>query len=183
MAIMAFILSYGVVPFIEEKVNQVTDIFSDDPQTSGSSMKMRQRQFDATMDLVDEESEVTGQGKGYYAYDLGFADGFSDEKSQVMARGLYGMESVIFIYILERGFLGLALWALFYILIFIFFARNRQTHKRLTGLGVSILVLYLFFSIGTGELGSVYPTMLLLGFVIKAIEYDKRRKKICSLQN
>ena len=181
MAIMALILSYGVVPFIEEKVDMVTDIFSGNPTTSGSSLKLRQSQFDATMDLVDEENEMTGQGKGYYANDLGFADGFSDEKSQALAKGLYGMESVIFVYVLERGFLGLSLWALFYILIFIFFARNRKKYKRLTGLGVSFLLLYLFFSVGTGELGSVYPTMLLLGFVIKAIEYDKRRKNKCPI--
>jgi hypothetical protein len=44
-------------------------------------------------------------------------------------------------------------------------------------LGVGILTLFLIFSIGTGELGSVYPTMLLLGFVIKAIESAKIKGK------
>ena len=183
MAIMALILSYGVVPFIEEKMDQVSDILSDNPQTNGSSLKLRQSQFEATMDLLDEENEMTGQGEGYFAYDLGFADQFSDRRSQVLARGLYGMESVIFKYVLERGYLGLFLWALFYILIFIFFVKNRHKYKRLTGLGVSFVVLYLFFSIGTGELGSVYPTMLLLGFVIKAIEYDKRIKSNYNLNH
>ena len=38
---------------------------------------------------------------------------------------------------------------------------------------MSFLILYLLFAIGTGELLSVYPTMLLLGYVFKAIEYDK----------
>ena len=40
---------------------------------------------------------------------------------------------------------------------------------------MSFLVLYLLFAIGTGELLSVYPTMLLLGYVFKTIEYDKLR--------
>ena len=172
---MAFVLSYGVVPFIEEKVDQLTDIFSDNPRTSGSSLDLRQRQLEATIDYLDEENEYTGQGKGFYENEL-----LNNRKAD---KDLYGIESVIFAYILERGFVGLALWALFYVLILIYFIKHRQKYKRLTGLGVSLLMLYLFFSIGTGELGSVYPTMLLFGFVFKAIEYDKCRKIIYSLQN
>jgi O-antigen ligase len=89
---------------------------------------------------------------------------------------LLGVESVILSYLLERGIIGLVMWVAFYITIFLYFFRNRKKRKKLTGLGVSILTLYLVLSIGTGELGSVYPTMLLLGFVIKAIEYQKLKK-------
>jgi hypothetical protein len=138
---------------------------------------MRQKQLEATMDNLDEEDELTGQGKGYFIKDMVYGN------NQVVDKNLYGMESVILSYILERGFLGLALWALFYVLLFIYFKMHRQRYKRLTGLGVSFLLLYVFFSVGTGELGSVYPTMLLFGFVIKAIEYDKTKMNRLSIMN
>jgi O-antigen ligase len=78
-------------------------------------------------------------------------------------------------HLLEQGIIGLVLWATFYSIIFFYFWKNRTKRKALTGLGASILILYLVFSIGTGELGSVYPTMLLLGMTMKMIESKKRR--------
>ena len=51
----------------------------------------------------------------------------------------------------------------------------------MTGFGGSILVLYLVFAIGTGELGSVYPTMLLLGMAMKMIESKKRRRMLYAI--
>ena len=115
-----------------------------------------------------EGHEWLGLGKGYWEY--------MHTKDPESIRGLYGVESVILQTLLERGIVGLVLWAAFYTVIFLYFWRNRIRRKKLTGLGVSILSLYLVFSIGTGELGSVYPTMLLLGFVIKAIEYRRLKK-------
>jgi len=155
------LISYYSVPEVSEKIDSVTDIFSDNPTVSGSSLELRMIQFTTVMIHVHPH-EIFGQGKGYYGkylFDSGEAD-----------RDLYGIESVIFSYILERGFFGLILWFSFYVLIFIYFKKHRQRYRRLTGLGVSILMLYVLYSIGTGELGSVYPTMLLLGFVIKAIK-------------
>ena len=115
-----------------------------------------------------EGHRLLGLGKGYWTH--------THTEDRESVRGLYGVESVILEYLLERGIIGLVLWAAFYTIIFLYFWRNRKKRKKLTGLGVSILSLYLLFSIGTGELGSVYPTMLLLGFVIKTIEYQKLKK-------
>jgi O-antigen ligase len=106
-------------------------------------------------------------GKGYWNHI------YTEDRSSV--EGLLGIESVILAYLLERGIIGLIFWAIFYTYIFFHFWENRKKRKTLTGLGASILTLYLVFSIGTGELGSVYPTMLLLGMVMKMIESKKRR--------
>jgi O-antigen ligase len=116
-----------------------------------------------------EGNEWLGLGKGYWAY--------SYAEDPYSVAGLFGVESVILSYLLERGIVGLASWAIFYTSIFLYFWRNRKKIRDLTGLGTAILLLYLIFSIGTGELGSVYPTMLLLGFVIKAIESAKIKGK------
>ena len=167
IAVILLIISYNTVPAVEAKVNQVTDIFVEDSETEGSSIQLRMSQY-MTVAIHIEGHEWLGQGKGYWEYTY--------TKDRESIRGLYGVESVILQTLLERGIVGLVLWAAFYTIIFLYFWRNRKKRKKLTGLGVSILSLYLFYSIGTGELGSVYPTMLLLGFVIKAIEYKKLKK-------
>ena len=164
-AMILMIISYNTIPAVEEKVNSVTDVFVEDSETEGSSIQLRMSQY-MTVAIHIEGHEWLGLGKGYWEHTY-----VKDRE-----RGLYGVESVILQTLLERGIIGLFLWAAFYTAIFLYFWRNRKRRKKLTGLGVSILSLYLFYSIGTGELGSVYPTMLLLGFVIKAIEYQKLRK-------
>lgn len=161
IAVILLIISYNTVPAVEEKVNQLTDVFLEDSDTKGSSIQLRMAQYMYVL-IYTEGNEWLGLGSGYWThfYDV-------DPRS---IRDLFGIESVIFVYLLERGIIGLVIWATFYTIIFRYFGRNRKRNKSLTGLGASILTLYLVFSIGTGELGSVYPTMLLLGFTIKSIE-------------
>ena len=162
VAMMVMILSYNTFPAVEEKVNQVTDIFAENSETSGSSFQLRMSQY-MYVAIHAEGHEWLGLGKGYWEY--------MHTNDLESVRGLYGVESVILQTLLEQGIVGLALWAAFYYIIFCYFRRNRERRRKLTGLGVGILSLYIAFSIGTGELGTVYPTMLLLGFVIKTIEY------------
>ena len=169
IAMMLMVISYHTIPAVEEKVNQVTDIFVENGETSGSSIQLRMSQY-MTVAIHIEGHEWLGQGKGYWEHI------YTEDQESV--RGLYGVESVILQTLLERGIIGLFLWAAFYTAIFLYFWRNRKRRKKLTGLGVSILSLYLFYSIGTGELGSVYPTMLLLGISMKMIESKERRLKL-----
>lgn len=163
-AMILMIISYNTIPAVEEKVNSVTDFFVEDSETVGSSIALRMSQFMSVL-YYTEGNEWLGLGKGYWAYSYA-EDPYSVE-------GLLGVESVILSYLLEQGIVGLALWVAFYTIIFRYFWKNRKRMRKLTGLGASILTLYLIFSIGTGELGSVYPTMLLLGFVVKSVESAK----------
>lgn len=173
IAASLMLLSYITIPAVEEKINSLTDIFTEDSETGGSSIAMRTTQFLMTLYYV-EGDELFGMGKGFFTSEIWNPD---VNQSLREGTGLQGMESVILGYILERGYFGLTLWAAFYLSIFLYFYRNQHDSKALTGLGVSLLVLYLIFSIGTGELGSVYPTMLLFGFVIKAIESAKIKER------
>lgn len=160
-------ISYYTIPFVQEKVDSVTDIFSEESETGGSSLAMRMEQFDATLENLDEEKVMFGMGRGYFRIDLGW------EENERVDERLHGLESVLFFYLLERGVVGLVLWATFYILIFCYLKKHHLDYKSITALGMSIIVLYLLFAVGTGELLSVYPTMLLLGYVFKSIEYYK----------
>ncbi|MBR2230192.1 MAG: O-antigen ligase family protein [Prevotella sp.] len=166
IAVIIMIMSYLTIPAVEDKVNKVTDVFVEDSETKGSSISLRMSQYAYVLMYV-EGHEWLGLGKGYWAY--------SYAKDRRSVEGILGIESVILAYLLERGIIGLIFGAIFYTYIFFHFWENRKKRKTLTGLGASILTLYLVFSIGTGELGSVYPTMLLLGMVMKMIESKKRR--------
>ena len=166
IAMILMIMSYATIPAVEDKVNKVTDVFVEDSETGGSSISLRMSQYMYVL-VYTEGNEWLGLGKGYWAHS------YAEDKESVS--GLYGVESVILQNLLEQGIIGLILWATFYSIIFFYFWRNRKKSKALTGLGVSISTLYLVFSIGTGELGSVYPTMLLLGMTMKMIESKKRR--------
>ena len=167
IAMILMIMSYYTIPAVEDKVNKVTDIFVENAETRGSSIQMRMSQY-AYVLIYTEGNEWLGLGKGFWAHT------YAENKESVS--GLYGVESVILSYRLERGIIGLILWATSCTIFFLYFWRNREKRKALTGLGASVLTLYLVFSIGTGELGSVYPTMLLLGMTMKMIESKKRRK-------
>lgn len=164
VAVILLIVSYNTIPAVEERVNMVTDIFVEDSETGGSTIALRMSQY-AYVLMYIEGHEWLGLGKGYWVY--------SYAEDPYSVAGLLGVESVILSYLLEQGIAGLALWAIFYTSIFRYFLHNRRKRKALSGLGCSILVLYLVFSIGTGELGSVYPTMLLLGITMKMIESKK----------
>lgn len=164
MAMVLIIISYYTIPAVEEKVNKVTDVFVENSETGGSSIQMRMSQYMYVL-IYTKGNELLGLGKGYWSY------AYAEDPNSVA--GLMGIESVILSYLLEQGIIGLALWALFYTIIFLYFWRNRKKIRDLTGLGTAILLLYLIFSIGTGELGSVYPTMLLLGIVVKSVESTK----------
>ena len=166
IAVILLIIAYNTVPAVEEKVNQLTDVFVEESETGGSSIQMRMSQY-MTVAIHIEGHEWLGQGKGYWEHI------YTEDRESVS--GLLGVESVILQLLLERGIVGLVLWAAFYTVIFLYFWRNRIRRKKLTGLGVSLLTLFLIFSIGTGELGSVYPTMLLLGMTMKMIESSKRK--------
>ena len=172
IALFIMIISYNTIPAVEDKVNKVTDIFVENSETSGSSIQMRMSQY-AYVLIYTEGNEWLGLGKGYWAHTY--------DEDQESVSGLYGVDSVILSYLLERGIVGLFLWAIFCSVIFFYFWRNRIRRKALTGLGASVLFLYLVFSIGTGELGSVYPTMLLLGMTMRMIESQKRRSMLYAI--
>ena len=172
IALTLMIIAYNTIPAVEEKVNQVTDVFVENSETTGSSIQLRIFQYGNVLTRIEGHSWL-GLGNGYWGHT------YAEDPESIY--DLLGVESVILSYLLERGIFGLVMWVAFYTIIFLYFFRNRKKRKKLTGLGASLLTLYLVFSIGTGELGSVYPTMLLIGITIKMIESSKRKNILYAL--
>jgi O-antigen ligase len=132
----------------------------------GSNIEMRSIQTATVLSYI-EDTPLFGRGVHYFNKDLGWGEGgFKTLKDS----RLYGIEGVYMKYLLERGFVGYFLYLLICFFLLFYIVRHRSTNKRLTGLGISVFVLYTLFAHMTGELGSVFPTLLVLGCIIGTIE-------------
>lgn len=163
------VISFRFIPSISEKLEETISIFDDKSQMSGSTMEGREIQFAAVFSHIKDDW-LFGRGYMYFVQDLGWGKG----KEYLVDQDLYGLEGVGMNYLLERGVIGLILYATFYILILMFIFRHRNIVDRHTvSLGISVILLYISFANMTGELRSVPPTLLLIGLVLKLIDNEK----------
>ncbi|HVW15541.1 MAG TPA: O-antigen ligase family protein [Mucilaginibacter sp.] len=135
----------------------------------GSSLDMRIGQLQASYDLF-KKKPVTGNGLYYIKETLGFSRDWNQSKSD---KDLYGFESYVYELLIEQGLLGIIGNIFLFASLFIFFiknniSKNRGT-KKLSLLGIALLVAYLSFIIGTGDMGSFPVFMIVMGITIKGI--------------
>lgn len=161
-------ICYFYIPFIQEIVDNMMTMFDKKSNVTGSSMELRSLQYAAVLYHV-QDNPLFGCGYNYFNIDMGWGLG----KEYLQDKRLAGLEGVVMNYILERGFVGLFLYFSFYITTFVFFFKKRRYSQKVVALGISILCVYLTFANMTGELLSVYPTLLLLGYVLKVIYFNR----------
>lgn len=160
--------SYQFIPAVQETTDKMLSVFEKNSDVGGSSLEMRTIQYAAVMYHI-QDSPLFGCGYNYFNIDLGWGQG----KEYLKDSRLAGLEGVVMNYLLERGFCGLIFYLIFYISLITFCYRNKQYSRSIAALGLSILTVYICFANMTGELKSVYPTLLIMGYVIKMI-YQKR---------
>lgn len=166
--LLLFIIAYSFIPFVNEKIDSIVTIFDKNSEVDGSSLEMRKTQFYAVLFHI-KDSLLFGRGYGYFNIDLGWGKG----KDFLVDPDLFGLEGVTLSYLLEKGFVGLVLYLFFYISLFFYCLRYRSKSKLSSALGLAFLSTYFAFANMTGELNSVYPTLLLMGYVVKIIENSK----------
>lgn len=140
----------------------------------GSSIAMRVIQLATVLSYMPGHW-LFGHGLDYFNIDLGWLDG---NASALIDEGFWGLEGVYLNLLLERGIVGFLFWIIFYFIIFCFLRTKRASSKPCSALGGAVLVTYLSFAIMTGDLSSVYPTLLVLGIVIKMLYWDKEQLKV-----
>lgn len=163
--IVLFVIAYSAIPFVQEKIDSTITVFDTKSQYAGSSIEMRLLQYNAVLFHINGH-EMFGRGLGFFNIDMGWGDG---QMSTLIDKDLWGLEGVVMTYLLERGYIGLLLYAIFYALLFYFIFHNRKRDKITSAFCISILFVYLAFANMTGELNSVFPTMLLAGCCIKLL--------------
>lgn len=167
------IILFSSIPFLQEKVNDILSIFDKNSSMSGSSIEMRVLQYTAVMNHVRDHF-LLGRGLDYFFIDMGWSEG----KQYLVDQDLFGLEGVLMNYLLERGFLGICFYLFFYVYVLCFFYKHKSVDKNISALGVSILVTYLAFANMTGELNSVFPTLLITGICLKVLYMNIICKKI-----
>lgn len=172
LAIFLASISYMCVPAVQEIFDNMMTMFDKNSNVTGSSMELRAVQYAAVLYHI-QDNPLLGCGYQYFLIDMGWGLG----REFLLDSRLAGLEGVIMNYILERGFIGVFLYLLFYISILYYFYKNRKKASMTIAFGISVLSVYLAFANMTGELSSVYPTLLLLGYVFKVID-NKRRSGI-----
>lgn len=157
-------LSVCFIPFFSDKMNEIFSLLDKNSSMTGSSIEMRLLQY-ATVWSYVKDHIFFGRGLDFFFIDLGWKDG----KQYLVDQDLFGLEGVLMNYLLERGIVGVIFYFFFYIYLLIFFYRHKSVDKHITALGLSILITYLAFANMTGELSSVFPTLLVLGISLKIL--------------
>lgn len=169
-----FALLLLCIPFVRNKASVMMTMFSTDSEVEGSSLTMRIDQYSAVLDYLDGKQIFFGNGYNFFNIDLGWGD----NEDSFMDKELEGLEGVLMNLALERGIVGIVVHMAFYLSLLLLVIRNRRYSRSLAALGVSVLVVYLLFANMTGELSSVYPTLIVSGYVLKSELFVKRRKCI-----
>lgn len=172
-ALLMFCVSYFFIPPFQDVIDNMLTVFDKSSNVSGSSLEMRSVQYAAVLYHI-RDNIFFGCGYHYFQIDLGWGLG----RQYLLDSRLQGLEGVTMSYLLERGFIGLMLYFLFYIMALASFLRNRKFASKATAFGISVLCVYVTFANMTGNLLSVYPTLLLLGYVFKVVDYNRLKSTI-----
>lgn len=167
--ILLLIIAYSFIPYVNDKIDTMVTIFDKNSEVDGSSLEMRKTQFYAVLYHI-KDTPFFGRGYNYFNIDLGWGKG----KEFLIDTDLFGLEGVTLSYLLEKGLLGLVLYLSFYVSLFMYCLRNRHKSRFSCALGMAILATYFAFANMTGELKSVYPTLLLMGYIVRIIENSRK---------
>lgn len=168
--IPALLLLILVIPIFSTFFEGVLGIFTGNSDFTGSSIDMRQSQFNAVLELF-KQSPIIGNGLFYFKDVVGF--GTYNAKSYGVYGDLIGLEGYFMMLLLEQGILGVTIALVFFVSLYRYLKKSYNTDYSLSILGISFIILFLVFSNATGTLSSWVYTMLFLGIIIGKIEIKK----------
>lgn len=168
-SVMFLGLSYVVVPPVRKVVDNALTVFDPDSDIDGSSLTARGTQLAAVI-LQIQGSPLIGRGYQYFVKDIGWSDEGTASSSDAE---LLGLEGIYLEMLLERGVIGFLLY-LVLLGVLIQIVMSARKHARIDfSLAMSVLVAYIIFAFGTGELLSYPPMILLTG----ALYMSSQRKR------
>ena len=175
--LIAFCVGYMFLPIMQKKVNEMATMFNTSTGTGtgsveGSSISMRIIQYKKVFYYI-QGYELFGRGKDFFYIDLGWQDIGTKE---TVEKDLYGLEGVLMNILLERGIIGVIFYLSIYYMLFRFIYINRKKDRLTSALCFSVLISYMTFANATGDLGSVFPTLFIVGIGIKILYISNVQK-------
>lgn len=154
--------AYFFVPAFSSRVDMLINTFEDGNDITGSSLDMRQMQFNAVMYYI-KNNLLFGCGYKYFYFDLGWGQFYSGGRVDADLRGI---EGVYLSYLLERGIVGYISYILFYLyLLWLLLKANIQRVSKY--MAISILLVYVAFAHMTGDLGTPPIALFFIGLMYK----------------
>lgn len=171
VVIIVLVLSLPFIPNIDKYTSFFAKAFDTSTiaygdEVGGSSIGMRVVQFTAVLYHI-KDHVLFGRGKDFFTIDLGFGE---EGTKTLIDKDLLGLESVLMNLLLERGIVGVLFWCIFYGTLLFWTIKLRKYDKYTYSLCFSLLIVYLAFSNMTGELNSVFPTLLLIGGCLRILK-------------
>jgi hypothetical protein len=166
-------LSYFVINSNKDLSNlfkSFTDVSGTKSNVEGSSILMRLVQLQGAISEISG-SEMVGKGYGWNDY---YISKYGDHPI------LLAFESLIFVVLCNSGIIGMFIWIIFFISLFKLH-RNYLKNRQDIFLMDTFLIIYIAYSIGTGEYGyiqifSVYYVFLIAS-LIKFTKYKINQNK------
>lgn len=180
---IAYILGFCYIGFIiytfsdgiSQKVDKTFAVLDyNHTEKGGSSLSGRETQY-LTVFMFISGHELTGRGYRYFTEDLGYgkkANGQADLEGD--ARKLLGLEGALMGILLERGYIGVIFYVLFYLTVIIYALQMRDKSPSEVAVAVSCLTAFISYGNMTGELNSAIIAMFISGIFLK-LAYENTR--------
>ena len=161
---LGFLLLYAFVPPVQQLISYIFSMFQSNSNIAGSSLEMRMVQYMRILYYWNGH-EWFGRGIDYFWIDLGWSEG----KENAVDKDLFGLEGVTMNLLLERGAVGLITYITFYLALCSHIYKIRYIDQTTSAIGLAVLFAYLVFANLTGELFSVFPTLLIVGVIFSLL--------------
>ena len=162
VVIIFFVLSYFTIHVVNERVNLLVNTFNPNNDISGSSIEMREMQYNTVLYYI-MDNPIFGRGYRFFYFDLGWGKFYSGGR---MDADLRGLEGVHLNYLLERGLFGYISYLLFYLSLFGIIIKSKG-EKVAKIMAASTVLIYLSFSHMTGELGTAPIALFFTGLLYR----------------
>ena len=142
--VLVGLLLLSQTSFFQEQISSIYDMFSEDGgSTGGSSLGMRTKQLEISLEILAENSFW---GNGFdYLNEIIAQDNIYRES------GLHGAESYIFLLLIERGIFQTICIGIYFIMLYRHINKERKNLNLENTLNISLLSVFLFNSIVTGN--------------------------------
>jgi O-antigen ligase len=152
-------------------VQKVIDNFSQ--ETRGSSLQLREQQLLFSIVQI-AESPLFGNGVGYLTKQIFETDAYGD---RIRNEDILGMESILFPKLINYGFVGLFLYFMLSIWIFVYFFRRRNESMIAISGALEIFAMTLFFIL-SGNMGNASAyTYLIIGLLAGNIQTSEESEQ------
>lgn len=165
LAFLFLFIAYAEIGVVRNIIDFMLSVFDDNSELGGSSIELRVTQFMRVLYYIKDDWFL-GRGLGFLWYDLGLNEG----SMNMVDKDIKGLESVFYLYLLERGVLGYIIYLIQYIILISYVLKHYRDCKDEVAWCATVMTAYLVFAYMTGEQLSVPPTMILLGFSLRMIQ-------------